>query len=645
MTTPSILIQRALGPATPLPLGFRFSAVACGIKKNRLDLGLIACPDGATVAGVYTQNPVRAASVERNAALTPSARVSGIALNSGNANAMTGRDGEARNLAMAQAIAKACGVDEREILSCSTGVIGVPLAVDRIEAAAPALVAGLGGDPMPFAAAILTTDTCTKLAWTSVELPTADGSAAQVRVLGIAKGSGMIHPNMATTLAVVCVDAAIDPSVLQRLLSRSIDTTFNAITVDGDTSTNDSVFLMASGAAPAAVSADELQGAAAPLAAAIHAILEDLAKQVARDGEGATHLLEVEVSGAPDDASARRIARGVCRGSLFKCSVYAGAPGGWGRFSAAAGQAALEQGVRVDMHRIEVSAQDIVLVRDGLPATADERELARRLREPTVRWAIRLGDGPGVGVAWGCDLTYDYVRINADDAPQIAVTPSGQVSKHVSLSNYSPTLKHNLLVEGLAYVRRFVGMRIAVHAVGAVVDRPALSAALARDLELVVDAGMRPLVLVPSAELADELVRALETSHVRAARMNEIPAFIGPALDRGQVVVLAREVPDPAAVTSLAIKLGVGKLVCLADDQGLADAAGLVTHLTPEQVLNGLERGRFQTQADEFLAFARHAATQGLAALHLLDGRMPHALVAELFTDQGVGTLVTRKTA
>lgn len=632
----------------PVPEGFAFSGVHAGIKRSRADLGLITFPAGTTVAGCFTQNPVRAACVDRNASLLPSDKIRAVAVNSGNANAMTGAEGVAANEAFADAIAEQLGVDPAAVLTLSTGVIGVPLNVIAIERATPHLHETLGTEPTAFADAILTTDTGRKLTHRTVQIPGDIPGAGPVTLFGAAKGSGMIHPNMATTLGFVCTDAQISPALLQRLLAAAIDDTFNAISVDGDTSTNDTVLALASGTSKVPIESPESVEA---FSAALHRVLLDLAKQVAADGEGATRLLAVTVEGARTSAEAKALARGVCTSSLFKCSVFAGEVAGWGRLAAAVGQAALENGAQIDPSAMAIAAQDIALVEHGVPVAGDAPlgtggELARRLAAPEVSWRVRVGDGPGTFTAYGCDLSYDYVRINADESLQVEVRADGAVGRNLSLASYTPTLKHQLIFDGLKYVRRFAGMRVVVNATGAAVQKPELLASLARDVELIVSAGMRPLVVIGEAATADALAAQFADSPHRLAPVSPDPAGIVAKLDRGQACVLVQATREPGDLVALAIRLGAGKLLALADDQGLHDTGadgGLVSLLSPEQALSGLDRARFATSADEFLALARHAARQGLPALHLLDGRVPHALVAELFTDQGIGTLITRQ--
>jgi glutamate N-acetyltransferase/amino-acid acetyltransferase len=648
-TTPPMRISTSLDAPLALPAGFAFAGVHAGIKRSRKDLGLIRCtsPAGANAAGVFTRNLVRAACVDRCASLLPASGIRAVLVNSGNANAMTGPAGVAINQAMADAAARPLEAPSSAVLTCSTGVIGVALDPQKIVDAMPSLCAQLSDDPRGFATAILTTDTVTKVAHGELRVRGESGELGIVRLFGVAKGSGMIHPNMATTLGYVCTDAAIAPEQLHALLREAIEPTFNAITVDGDTSTNDTVLALASGE-----SGVEIRGsqALAQFGAALEAVLRSLAAQIARDGEGATRLLEIEVRGAPNTAIAKAIARGCCRSSLFKCSVFAGEAAGWGRLGAAAGQAALEAGfLELDRADIAIDAQRIPIVRGGAfvglgaGGLPDMGELARRLREPTVRWEVRVGDGPGSFTALGCDFSYDYVRINADEALQMVIGSEGQVGRNVGLDSYTPILKHQLLVDGLSYVRRFTGLRVMVHLSGSAAVKPMLLASVARDLELMLSAELRVLVVVPDADVLTGLRNDFSDGAYRLAEVPNDPVRISARLDRGQACVLIQQRPDPGELVALAVRLGLAKLLSLADDQGLRDAGGLVSELSPEQALVGLDRGRFTTDADENLAFARHAARQGLAALHLIDGRMPHALVAELFTEQGVGTLVTRQ--
>jgi len=629
-------ISTEIPASAKVPAGFVFAGTHCGIKRTRDDLGLILCTTPAVVAACFTQNPARAACVERNARLVPATGVRAVIVNSGNANAMTGQHGVAANDSMATAVANVLDCPAEAILTSSTGAIGVPLNRKAIAKAVPRLVEAATTNAKPFAEAIVTTDTCIKVAHTSFTPP---GQDTPVRLLGIAKGSGMIHPNMATTLAYVCTDAAIAPSLLDSLLKTHIADTFNAITVDGDTSTNDSVFVLANGASGAFIEAPAEVDA---FASALHAVLLSLAIQVARDGEGATRLLTVEVTGACDVACAKTVAREICRSNLFKCSVFAG-KAEWGRLAAVAGQAAHESGSSIDPEKLSIEAQELPLVVEGTPTDIKIAEVERRLRGPEVVWKLDLGQGSASFTAYGCDLSYDYVRINADKALQVEASPEERVARNLSLGAYSPRLKQQLLVEGLSYFRRFTGMRTVVHVRGDAGSRLDLVAGLAQDLELCLDAGMKVLAVVPTTEVADAIQSHMHATGHHVASVPRDPLVVHSYLDRSHLCVLIESSPDPGELVGLAIRLGTQKLIALADEQGVRDRSGLVSVLSPEVLLAGLERGRFQATDPEVLALARHAATQCGPALQIVDGRVPHALVGELFTDQGIGTLITRQ--
>lgn len=636
MSTPDISIQTDLAPPFPVR-GFRFAGTRCGIKHARPDLALIVSDRPTVVAGCFTQNRARAACVERNAAALPADGLRAVLINSGNANAMTGQAGVEDNILMAATAATALGLQVETVLTGSTGIIGVPLPVKLIEEAAPEFESKLAEDPGAFAKAILTTDTCTKVAHTSIILP---GQDAPVRVLGVAKGSGMIHPNMATTFGFVLTDAAITPDKLQAMLSPAVDRTFNSITVDGDSSTNDMVLAMANGSSGLRVEGD---AAEALFAQALEGVLLSLAKQVTRDGEGATRLIEVEVTGAPSDAIARELARGVCRSSLVKCSAFAGQPE-WGRVSMAVGQVAADRGLQLDPGALTIHAQGTLLYdRSGPKLGHNSASLRAGLQQTEVHWAVDVGlGGTGSATAYGCDLSYDYVRINADEAKQIDVSRSGSVSRNLSLAAYSPRLKHQLLCEGLSYVRRFTGMRVMV-VLPNLEKLEAPIVTLANDLELCLDAGLKPLAVLPSAAAVETVAEHMRKAGRFAASVATDPVSISTLLDRGHLCLLPRTEPTPDATIDLALKLGIQKLIVLAADGGIRDKHGLVQRLSPDTFLTGLERGRFDTTDPELLVLARHAAKRGLPAFHAIDGRIPHAVVGELFTDEGIGTLITRQ--
>jgi glutamate N-acetyltransferase/amino-acid N-acetyltransferase len=390
-----------------LPRGFFFAATHCGIRKKRMDLGIIVADGPAAAAGVFTKNRVKAAPVllsERHLAASKG-RARAVVVNSGNANCATGPAGLAASRTTAAALARELGCAPREILVCSTGVIGVPLDAGRITGALPGLTQSRAGKAEAFdefSQAILTTDTRVKQAHATCRI-----AGKTVRLLGCTKGAGMIHPQMATMLAFIVTDVATGPGVLRRVLRRVVNRTFNAITVDGDTSTNDTVLLLASGAAGGTPlwpgSGDEQR-----FTQALEKVCRELAVQIVADGEGAGHLVKVEVRGAPSDGAARRVAETIATSPLVKTAL-AGADPNWGRILAAAGRA----GVAFNPARARVWLADKLVCRRGAPVPFDETDLHRRMLEREIGLTIDLGSGRGRARMWTCDLTAEYVRINA----------------------------------------------------------------------------------------------------------------------------------------------------------------------------------------------------------------------------------------
>jgi glutamate N-acetyltransferase/amino-acid N-acetyltransferase len=383
------------------PQGFQASGIAAGLKPSgKLDMALLLAPEQAVCAGSFTTSVVRAACVdlcaERLAANGGQARA--VLINSGQANACTGDRGLIDSQRATQALADQLGLDAEALLICSTGVIGVPIPMPKLLAGLDPLVAALsatGGEAA--ATAILTTDLVSKQVALEAEL-----GGRRVRIGGIAKGSGMIHPDMATMLGFFSCDAGLDPSIWKAMVGQAVQRSFNAITVDGDTSTNDTVLAFAAGD---------------PLDSVHHAALEQglteamqhLAKAIARDGEGATCLIEVQVEGALDEPSAQRVARTIVGSSLVKTAVHGRDPN-WGRIVAAAGRS----GVPFDPEQVALWIGPHQLMQSGQPLSFDPEAASRVLRSETVQIRIQLGDGPGNGLAWGCDLSDQYVRINAD---------------------------------------------------------------------------------------------------------------------------------------------------------------------------------------------------------------------------------------
>lgn len=403
------------------PQGFRAAGVTCGLKvTGKPDLALIVSDRPAVAAGVFTTNQVRAYNVDRNRRLltlhhfplSPNEGKGGrrggraILANSGNANTATGEQGRRDTEETAELVARELGLRPEEVFTSSTGVIGVPLDMSKVRAGIPAAVAALsptGG--IDAAIAIMTTDTRPKHIAVQVEV---EGKV--ITLGGIAKGAGMIHPNMATLLAYITTDAAIAPALLQAATERAADLSFNMITVDGDTSTSDTCLVLANGAAGNLCWERTTDPDYAVFEAAFQHVFQHLAREIARDGEGATKLLTVAVRGAQTEADARQIARTVAGSNLFKAAVF-GCDPNWGRIAAAAGRA----GVAFDPHRLDVTMNGIPLLRLGEPLPFDRAAAVARLKEAAeVTVEVGLNAGDAGATAWGCDLTFDYVKINAE---------------------------------------------------------------------------------------------------------------------------------------------------------------------------------------------------------------------------------------
>jgi glutamate N-acetyltransferase/amino-acid N-acetyltransferase len=397
-------------PAQPACPGFQFAGVIAGIKASgRPDLGLILADDDVPTAAVFTQNRVRAAPVLLSEANVKSGMARAIIVNSGNANACTGDKGDFDAAAMAEYAARAIGCDKKRVLVASTGIIGQPLPIERIVAATPRLRAGARGDGLDdFARAIMTTDRFEKRALHLVPL----GPKTRARVIGVAKGAGMIAPNMATTLAFLCTDAAVSKGFLRTMLREEIASTFNAVSVDGDTSTNDMVAIMASGAAKnKPIDSDAAGGGKGKaLRQAVHDVLDELSRQIVRDGEGATHVVTIEVAGAENAAAAAAVARRIAQSPLCKTAFF-GADPNWGRIVAAIGNA----GVDVDPRKLDVAIGEVEICRGGLGIGAEaERHAHEVMRRGEYTIRVHLNRGRAQGRHTTCDLTVDYVKLNAD---------------------------------------------------------------------------------------------------------------------------------------------------------------------------------------------------------------------------------------
>jgi glutamate N-acetyltransferase/amino-acid N-acetyltransferase len=387
--------------------GFRFAGICGGIKSSdALDLGLLFAEHPAVAAGVFTRNRVRAAPVLISERRLRGGQCQAILANSGNANACTGPQGRQAALALTRAAASSLGVPATSVVPASTGVIGVQLPRQSIEAAIPALVSDLSeSGAVRFARAIMTTDRGPKIARTEVRV-----GGATCRVLGVAKGAGMIHPNMATTLAFVTTDASLRSQTLRRLLRQAVEPTFNRCSVDGDTSTNDSVYALASGAATSRL-VEEGSSAGRGFAQALTEVLESLARMIVADGEGAEHLVRIEVRGARSNSDAVQIARTIAGSQLVKTALY-GCDPNWGRILAAAGRS----GARFNPDHVSVKIGDVPIFNRGTPVMTSrtEAKAAAIMKRSEYVISVAVGRGTGFGHYWTCDLGHEYVRINAD---------------------------------------------------------------------------------------------------------------------------------------------------------------------------------------------------------------------------------------
>jgi len=391
-------------PALPNVAGVRFGTLAAGIKyQNRPDVMLAELAPGTSIAGVFTQSATRSAAVldcQKKLGL-PAAEGAAILVNSGNANAFTGHRGMASVAALSKALADQLELSESRVFTASTGVIGEPLPHEKISTRMPELISDLDADGIGMAArAIMTTDTYPKGASAQVET-----SSGPVNIVGIAKGSGMIAPDMATMLAYIFTDAQIEQAELQGLLSSLNEVTFNAITVDSDTSTSDTLILAATGASGHRVSAQN-----AVFVEGLHQVMRDLAHQVVRDGEGAHKFIEIRLTGAASDKDAKQHAKAIANSPLVKTAL-AGEDPNWGRIVMALGKS----GAAAERDLIKIWLGDILVAEQGwVAASYSEEQGAAYMKNAELVIAVDLGMGSGAATIWTCDLTHDYISINAD---------------------------------------------------------------------------------------------------------------------------------------------------------------------------------------------------------------------------------------
>ena len=690
-----------------LPIGFRFSGVACGIKPMRPDLALFVSDTDAACAGAFTINLAAAAPVVDSSRRLPAERMRAIVVNSGNANALTGPAGAEAVTAIIAAAAAALGVDAAQVVSASTGVIGMPMPADKLVRGMPAAAAQLSPDPERAAEAIMTTDTTKKLASRTIEL---DGTS--VTLAGVCKGSGMIAPQLATVIAVVVTDCAIEAKLLDAALEGSTRETFEQLTIDGDMSTNDSVFVLANGRAGNAKITHADSAAFRTFTAALADLLDELARDIAADGEGATKRLEVHVTGAPTHEIARDLAKSICASPLVKAAIF-GADPNWGRILATVGARAGTLALPIDPHRARVVIQGVT-VYDHAPVAFDRVAIKTKLRDPEVEIIVELRAGDHLAKAYGCDLSYDYVKLNADYTSLIVEKADGGVAKDDKLTNYTPSFKRSVLVEALGYIARFRGKRCVIKFGGAAMAKDGALRAFCDDVMLLHSVGLSPIVVhgggaaitralearggssvfvdglrvttaadIETVESVLDAINAdlvallnrrgahaigLSGSDAALLRAKKLVRADGQDLGHvGELVdvnktflesLLAQQYipvispiglgPDGESfnmngdmvAAGIAKALGVEKLIYMSDVPGIIEAGELVTDLTPSTLRAKLDAGIVQGGMAIKATSILDALAGGVPAVHLIDGRTPHNVIAELFTDRGVGTIV-----
>src|SRR5690625_334305 len=386
------------------PKGFQTTGLHSGVKRSRNDLGAIYSEQPAHAAAVYTLNQIQAAPIKlTKESINKEATIQTVIVNSGNANACTGNRGDQDAKTMQQVAAKKFSVLEHHVAVASTGIIGLPMDMDKITSHIEKLDIGNSTDDANhFGEAILTTDTFEKSACYEATI-----SGKKVTMGAAAKGSGMIEPNMGTMLGFITTDASVAPSSLQSALNDVVDQTFNCITVDGDTSTNDMVLVLANDMAGNELLTEEHEDWDV-FVNLLRETCENVAKQIAQDGEGATKLIEVQVNGANTDEDARKVAKSIVGSSLVKTAVF-GTDANWGRIIAAIGYS----GIDINPETIDTAIGPIQLLKNSEPTEFKEEDATAYLEEDIIQIDVDLNLGGGTGKAWGCDLTYDYVRINA----------------------------------------------------------------------------------------------------------------------------------------------------------------------------------------------------------------------------------------
>ncbi|MFC4891989.1 bifunctional glutamate N-acetyltransferase/amino-acid acetyltransferase ArgJ [Pseudofrancisella aestuarii] len=387
---------------TKLPKGFLAGGVNSGIRLYRPDLGVIVSEKDCKAVGVFTKNKYKAAPVRYCMNLLPANNIKAIVTNSGQANAATGEIGDKHNQQVVDSLAEEINCSSNQVLIASTGVIGQQMQINKITSAIPKLLGSLSNIADKFALSILTTDLLPKSVYKKIEL-----STGEITITGICKGSGMINPNMATMLGYFLTDADIDINLAQEILKESSASSFNMISVDGDMSTNDCAFMMANGASGVTISSDK---DIKIFKEAIYEIAVVLAKSIARDGEGATKLIEAKVEGLSDIEITKELAKKIISSSLVKTAIYGESPN-WGRVLAKIGEVDIDEQT---LESCQIFMQEQKIFANGLPVLEDLTSLKQSMKEDTIVINVKFSQGNECATAWGCDLTQQYVSINAE---------------------------------------------------------------------------------------------------------------------------------------------------------------------------------------------------------------------------------------
>lgn len=696
--------------AGQLPPGYLAAGRNLGIKNRKRDVGVLLCERPCVWAAVLTANRSRAPNVDRIEELLKARRpVRAVLAVSGNANALVGPEGAEDDQRLAAALASELGVDAHEILTTYTGVIGQRLPRERIERGLSKLLADLARTPDAFSESILTTDRIPKVAHREFFI-----RGHRVQLMGVVKGAGMIAPSLATMLGYVVTDASVDADVLQRCLADATNESFNMLTVDNDMSTNDVVLALAPAEAGSVriESGDEGEQA---FRAAMTDLLVELARAIASDGEGANRRLEVCIEGAATDSDARHFAKAVANSPLVKTAIFGGDPNAFGRIISSVGAAAAASDGAFDVGSLELEVQGTTVFQNERPAEYDPSQFRHRLVEPVVEVRLRLGQGTASARAFGCDLSYDYVKINADYAAVTYTSEDGRVGVNERLAELGPSIKRRLLIEALRYIDKFHDTRAVIKIGGAAMVDPKLEQQFAESVLLLRNVGLRPIVvhgggpeisrnlkalgrepefvdglrvtssqdmavveMVLTGSVNQRLVAALNDQGapavglsgkdgrlIRARKLNpghdKDLGHVGEveSIDSSLIDILEREgyipVVSPVGVgdhgqsfninadvvaARLASATQALKLIYLSDVPGLMSGDQVVSELTGDQLKLRLDGGGITGGMRPKLESALQALRSGVASVHLVDGRVPHNLIAELFTDKGVGTLI-----